>query len=101
MESTTLSSKKGTTMSRNVRNRRPALESMEGRLAPSSIAPGMSPAQEVRHDRNDNDRNDNHRNDNHRNDNHRNDNHRNDNHRNDNDRNDNHRGDNDRGDGKR
>ena len=44
----------------NERKRRPTLESMEGRLAPSSMSPG-GPPQEVRHDRHDNDRHDNHR----------------------------------------
>jgi hypothetical protein len=53
---------------RNEQKRRPRLEWMEGRLAPSSMSPG-GPPQEVRHDRNHNDRNDNDRNDNDRNDN--------------------------------
>jgi hypothetical protein len=72
--------------SRNERKRRPALEWMEGRLAPSSMSPG-GPPQEVRHDRNDDDRNDHDRND--RND-------RDDHDRNDSDRNDHDHGRHDR-----
>ena len=50
-------------MNRNDRKRRPVLESMEGRWAPSTLTPGGGPPQEVRHDRNDHDRNDHDRND--------------------------------------
>jgi hypothetical protein len=44
-------------MDRNDPRRRPTLESMEGRPAPSSITPA-SPAPEVQHDRIDHDAND-------------------------------------------
>jgi hypothetical protein len=50
-------------MNRSDRKRRPILESMEGRFAPSTLTPGGGPPQEVRHDRHDHDRNDNDRND--------------------------------------
>ena len=36
-------------MNRSDRKRRPALESMEGRWAPSTLTPGGGPPQEVRH----------------------------------------------------
>jgi hypothetical protein len=50
-------------MNRNDRKRRPALEPMEGRMAPSALTPGGGPPQEVRQDRHDHDRNDRDRND--------------------------------------
>ena len=50
-------------MNRSDRKRRPSLESMEGRLAPSTLTPGGGPPQDVQHDRHDNDRHDNDRHD--------------------------------------
>jgi hypothetical protein len=61
-------------MNRSERKRRPMLEPMEGRWAPSTIGPGGGPPQEVGHDRHDNDRHDNDRHDNDRHDNDRHDN---------------------------
>ena len=40
-------------MNRSDRKRRPFLESMEGRMAPSTLTPGGGPPQDVRHDHHD------------------------------------------------
>jgi hypothetical protein len=53
-------------MNRSDRKRRPLLEAMEVRVAPSTLTPGGGPPQEVQHHRNDHDRNDRDRNDNDR-----------------------------------